>query len=135
MVMSSPATSCDHALTSLLSEAQSCSAESGLRQDGFHAIRSELFAAPIGLQHSIGVEQEAVAVPDREALRLVTGEWHDTENQAVFHDVVNRLIGGSNNAAVEDVRRRCSGRFRIPDRETNRPRSRIVPAVCRPGRN
>src|SRR5664279_309555 len=61
----------------------------GLRQDGFAAIRSELFAAPIGLQHAVGVEQEAIADSDCETLRLVTREWHDAENQAILNDVVN----------------------------------------------
>ena len=92
MVMSSPATSRDHALTSLLSEAQSCSADKSLRQHAFDAIRPELFSATVGLQHTIGVEQEAIAPFDCEALRLITREGHNAENQAVLDDVSNRVI-------------------------------------------
>ena len=60
-----------------------------LEQDTFDSLRAELFAVLVGFQHAIGIEQEAIAVPNGEVLRRLTRKRHDAENQAVLYNVMN----------------------------------------------
>jgi hypothetical protein len=68
----------------------------------FQAVLSEFFITLVGLTDAV-LWRRAIARYEPQRPRLIAGKRQDTQNHAILHNVINRLVGRRGSAAGADA--------------------------------